>query len=132
MACAVEVYGVRNVDAPHITKLTFSGDSAVTGHYQTRETLTITAHFSEAVDVRGTPYIEFEIGTGSSKVTRGAEYDPETSTSTALTFTYTIRADDPADTTITINEHAVNGSINADLYNPVYKEPASVRIKPTS
>ena len=33
-----------------------------------------------------------------------------------------------SDRTITINEHAVNGSINADLYNPVYLQQATLAV----
>ena len=129
--CGIEVYGVRNVDAAYITSLSFGGDETTDGDYQTGDTLEIVANFSETVTVQGAPTLSFDIGTGNTKVTRTAVYDRAASTATALTFKYTITAADPADTTVSILEHAIEGSISADVYNPVYIEQASVRVKPS-
>ena len=129
--CGIEVYGVRNVDAAYITSLSFGGDETTDGQYQVGDTLEIIANFNGAVTVQGAPTLKFDIGTGTNKVTRTAAYDATASTSTALTFKYTITAADPADTTISILEHAIEGSISADVYNPVYLEQASLQVKPS-
>ena len=74
-ACGIEVYGVRNVDAAHITSLSFGGDETTDGEYQVGDTLEITANFNGAVTVQGAPTLKFDIGTGTNKVTRTAVYD---------------------------------------------------------
>ena len=122
---------MRNVDAAFITSLSFGGNETTDGQYQTGDTLEIVANFSEAVGVQGAPTLSFDIGTGTNKVTRTAAYDATASTATALSFKYTITTADPANKTVSILEHAIEGSISADVYNPVYLEQASVRVKPS-
>ena len=72
--------------------------TSTTGPYALGETIVLTATFSEAVTVVGTPQIPLLVGTE----TRQAVYDSDSSTTTELAFGYTVVAGDNDDNGVAV------------------------------
>ena len=80
--------------------------SSVTGPYARGEAIALTATFSEAVTVVGTPQIALAVGTA----TRQAVYDSGSSTTTALVFSYTVITNDSDDDGVEVEEDALTAN----------------------
>ena len=84
---------VEPPDAPYATVAAITSDPANGTEYQAGETITATVTFSEAVEVdttSGTP----SLGLGVGSNTRDAVYQSISADDTALTFSYSVVADD--------------------------------------
>ncbi len=98
-------------DTPTVSSITFTSTpaSGQNGTYKLGDLISVTASFSEAVTVTGTPQVDLRIGS----TLRRANYASGSSTS-ALLFQYTVQATDEDTDGATINANGLklnNGSI---------------------
>ena len=116
---------VRNVPEPVLTALAFTSTPATPGHYQRiGAAIEVTATFTEAVTVTGTPRLPLVL---SATERRYAEY-AEGSGSTALRFRYTVQdGDDSAGAPIAVAADSLelhDGSIRTGSADAVLDHPA--------
>ena len=90
--------------APTVERVTIS--STTIGPYVEGEAIELTATFSEAVTVAGTPQIPLTVGTA----TRQAVYDSDSSTTTALAFRYTVAVGDNDDNGVAVAQNALTAN----------------------
>ena len=92
------VFQVGTAADPVIEDVSITSDPGSDGEYVVGDDIQFTVTFSETVTVTGTPQLVFKvdhmIGWRVVQRNRIAEYDAESSTSTALVFSYTVRSVD--------------------------------------
>jgi Ca2+-binding RTX toxin-like protein len=102
------ITGTPDTTAPTVTSVAISAGTGVanTNYYNTGDVLTVTAVFSEAVNVTNTPKIPLTLTTFGN-TSAEALYSSGTGTNT-LTFTYTVQAGDADTNGIEIGANALN------------------------